>query len=113
MAIGFEETYEKWLQSLLAGETNPRRRTRIENGLEHDTLEFLAMSGFRLLEASDTCSLKGRYATFTTVIDISIWPTCPVTVSKGASKSREMDLMPAIWTFAVLRIYAGGIVCSH
>ncbi|WP_433921930.1 transcriptional regulator [Paenibacillus taichungensis] len=41
MSNGFEQAYEEWIHSLLEKETNLRVRSRIENGLEHGTLEFL------------------------------------------------------------------------
>lgn len=41
MTAGFEQAYEEWLHSLLIKEDNQRIRARIENGLEHGTLEFL------------------------------------------------------------------------
>jgi len=41
MNIEFEKAYEAWLGLLLEKETNLRVRSRIENGLEHATLEFL------------------------------------------------------------------------
>nr|WP_254639188.1 transcriptional regulator [Cohnella sp. GbtcB17] len=33
--------YEAWLQSHIDGETNPRRKERLEKGLGHGTVEFL------------------------------------------------------------------------
>lgn len=41
MSVGFEQAYEKWMHSILEKETNLRVHSRIENGLEHGTLEFL------------------------------------------------------------------------
>lgn len=41
MSVGFEQAYEEWMHSILEKETNVRVRSRIENGLEHGTLEFL------------------------------------------------------------------------
>ncbi|MDF2837574.1 MAG: hypothetical protein K0Q63_3214 [Paenibacillus sp.] len=37
----FEEKYEEWLNKIIAEETNPRRRERLEQGLGHGTIEFL------------------------------------------------------------------------
>lgn len=37
----FDEMYEAWLQSHIDGETNPRRKERLEKGLGHGTVEFL------------------------------------------------------------------------
>ncbi|MCP1186721.1 transcriptional regulator [Paenibacillus sp. 1781tsa1] len=50
MSIDFDEAYEVWMHSLLEKETNPRVRSRIENGLEHGTLEFLRSVWFPVMK---------------------------------------------------------------
>ncbi|WP_405153992.1 transcriptional regulator [Paenibacillus sp. FSL K6-0108] len=49
MNIEFEKAYEAWLGLLLEKETNLRVRSRIENGLEHATLEFLRSVWFPVI----------------------------------------------------------------
>lgn len=50
MSIDFDEAYEGWMHSLLEKETNPRVLSRIENGLEHSTLEFLRSVWFPVMK---------------------------------------------------------------
>ncbi|MBY0116311.1 transcriptional regulator [Paenibacillus sp. FSL H8-0317] len=50
MSIDFDEAYEVWMHSLLEEETNPRVLSRLENGLEHGTLEFLRSVWFPLMK---------------------------------------------------------------
>ncbi|OMF04146.1 transcriptional regulator [Paenibacillus sp. FSL H7-0942] len=50
MSIDFEEAYEVWMHSLLEKETNPRVLSRLENGLEHGTLEFLRSVWFPVMK---------------------------------------------------------------
>lgn len=50
MSIDFDEAYEVWMHSLLEKETNPRVRSRIENGLEYGTLEFLRSVWFPIMK---------------------------------------------------------------
>lgn len=50
MSIDFEEAYEVWMHSLLEKETNPRVLSRLENGLEHGTLEFLRTVWFPVMK---------------------------------------------------------------
>ncbi|SEL45541.1 transcriptional regulator [Paenibacillus sp. OK003] len=50
MSIGFEQAYEEWIHSLLEKETNLRVRSRIENGLEHGTMEFLRSVWFPVVK---------------------------------------------------------------
>ena len=45
ISYDFDEAYGEWMKELLSNETNPRVRSRIEQGLEHGTLEFYAPSG--------------------------------------------------------------------
>ncbi|GAS83910.1 hypothetical protein [Paenibacillus amylolyticus] len=51
MSIDFDEAYEVWMHSLLEKETNPRVLSRIENGLEHGTLEFLRSVWFPVMKS--------------------------------------------------------------
>ncbi|WNQ14334.1 transcriptional regulator [Paenibacillus aurantius] len=37
----FDQAYEEWMNSAIAGEPNPRRRGLLEKGLGHGTVEFL------------------------------------------------------------------------
>lgn len=50
MSIDFDEAYEVWMHSLLEKETNPRVLSRLENGLEHGTLEFLRSVWFPVMK---------------------------------------------------------------
>lgn len=50
MSIDFEEVYDVWMHSLLEKETNPRVLSRLENGLEHGTLEFLRSVWFPVMK---------------------------------------------------------------
>ncbi|MEK4363841.1 transcriptional regulator [Paenibacillus sp. FSL M8-0212] len=50
MSIDFDEAYEVWIRSLLEKETNPRVLSRLENGLEHGTLEFLRSVWFPVMK---------------------------------------------------------------
>lgn len=50
MSIDFDEAYEVWVYSLLEEETNPRVLSRLENGLEHGTLEFLRSVWFPVMK---------------------------------------------------------------
>lgn len=50
MSIDFDEAYEVWMHSLMEKETNPRVLSRIENGLEHGTLEFLRSVWFPVMK---------------------------------------------------------------
>ncbi|WP_017692196.1 hypothetical protein [Paenibacillus sp. PAMC 26794] len=50
MRIDFDEAYEVWIHSLLEKETNPRVLSRLENGLEHGTLEFLRSVWFPVMK---------------------------------------------------------------
>ncbi|WP_339167299.1 transcriptional regulator [Paenibacillus sp. FSL R5-0341] len=51
MSIDFDEAYEVWMHSLLEKETNPRVLSRIENGLEYGTLEFLRSVWFPVMKS--------------------------------------------------------------
>ncbi|WP_434749360.1 transcriptional regulator [Paenibacillus amylolyticus] len=46
----FDEAYEEWMKALLAKKINPRIRSRIEQGLEHGTLEFLRSVWFPVMK---------------------------------------------------------------
>lgn len=50
MSIDFDEAYKVWMHSLLDKETNPRVLSRLENGLEHGTLEFLRSVWFPVMK---------------------------------------------------------------
>ncbi|CAM4419595.1 transcriptional regulator [Paenibacillus xylanexedens] len=50
MSIDFDEAYEVWMHSLLEKETNPKVLSRLENGLEHGTLEFLRSVWFPVMK---------------------------------------------------------------
>ncbi len=52
MGIEFDQAYEEWMNSLLEKERNRRVRSRIENGLEHGTLEFLHTVRFPVVKKS-------------------------------------------------------------
>lgn len=50
MGIEFDQAYEEWMNSLLEKELNHRVRSRIENGLEHGTYEFLRTVWFPVVK---------------------------------------------------------------
>ncbi|WP_339312660.1 transcriptional regulator [Paenibacillus sp. FSL k6-2145] len=50
MSIDFDEAYKVWMHSLLDKETNPGVLSRLENGLEHSTLEFLRSVWFPVMK---------------------------------------------------------------
>lgn len=50
MSYDFDEAYGSWMTALIAKESNPRVRPRIEHGLEHGTLEFLRSVWFPVMK---------------------------------------------------------------
>ncbi|WP_338540709.1 transcriptional regulator [Paenibacillus tundrae] len=50
LSIEFDKAYDEWMTSLLENEMNPRVLSRIENGLEHGTLEFLRSVWFPVMK---------------------------------------------------------------
>ncbi|WP_145410542.1 transcriptional regulator [Paenibacillus xylanexedens] len=50
MSMEFDTAYEEWMASLLENEMNPRVLSRIENGLDHGTLEFLRSVWFPVMK---------------------------------------------------------------
>lgn len=50
VSLDFNEAYEEWMNALLEQETNPRVRSRIEQGLEHATMEFLRSVWFPVMK---------------------------------------------------------------
>ena len=80
MGIEFDQAYEEWMNSLLEKERNHRVRSRIENGLEHGTLEILRTVWFPVVKNFHHLYPEWEVCAFQMGTGIWIWHTYQVTV---------------------------------
>jgi hypothetical protein len=84
------------MAALIAKETNPRVRSRIEHGLEHGTLEFLRSVWFPVMKNFNHLYPEWEVRDFHNgyrYLDLAYLPGNGV---KGASKFKAMGLTPVI-----------------